>query len=103
MQTQTTKNNPIPLIKPQPPQPIIIEHTKFNYDPKGYEGLVFELSSGFLWSSYTDLIINKTFPADFELRGFKRNDQYPYFICHLNDSQKELLSIWIDRCKGVTL
>jgi len=103
---QTTQNNPIPLIKPQPPLPILIDGVTFSYRSAGSS--CFHIQSGIISINVNDLEFSRStvFDDSNYVHAMKKNDYREddmMIIADISDNQRELLEMWIDRCKGVTL
>ncbi|GKT12956.1 MAG: hypothetical protein ISEC1_P1948 [Thiomicrorhabdus sp.] len=103
--THQTQNNPIPLIKPQPPLPIIIQETTFRYeDTKLTPGeFRFFLSSGMLVMMFDNIKIEtETNGTNYVwVKGIL--DGSVKIIAWITLDKAALLSVWIDRCKGNAL
>lgn len=85
-----------PFLKPQPPQSILIEQTRFSYTYG-----VFSMQAGLMTAVYTDLKIQALNHCQYTLDALIDNKESFETIALIGSETAALLSIWIDRCKGV--
>jgi len=92
----TALNNPIPINYQHTPLPILINETTISYHNFGKKSF-YKLTAGILENRYTDLNLK-----NLELIGKTKTGQKE-FIGQVGDNESKLISIWLDRCKGISL